>query len=96
MIITYDRKVFRREYISIFSFNQGVGHVNCRNGNVTRDKEKIIIFNQKRFIRTKWGSRPVVVIADNQLAKKAYNHPEMQARADVFTLTVLHNFLNVG
>ena len=49
----------------------------------------------KKFHSTKWGSYPVVIIADPQLVKKAFNHVDIQGRVD-FHSNSLFNGLQTG
>uniref|UniRef100_A0A2P2I3B0 Cytochrome P450 2L1-like n=1 Tax=Hirondellea gigas TaxID=1518452 RepID=A0A2P2I3B0_9CRUS len=48
------------------------------------------------IITTKWGSIPIVVLADYQLIKKAFNHPDFQGRPNLFSFQLYSYFRNYG
>ncbi|KAF2363761.1 Cytochrome P450 [Trinorchestia longiramus] len=45
---------------------------------------------------TKWGSHPVVILADFKLIRKAFNHADLQGRPHFFSFTLLKHFRNIG
>ncbi|KAF2355076.1 Cytochrome P450 [Trinorchestia longiramus] len=45
---------------------------------------------------TKWGSRPIVVLADYYVIKKAFSHPEFHGRPHFLTFSMIHGRKNAG
>ncbi|KAF2355077.1 Cytochrome P450 [Trinorchestia longiramus] len=45
---------------------------------------------------TKWGFWKIIVLTDYELARKAFNHPDIQGRAHFYSFRLLYSFKNNG